>query len=71
MVLNSKEGCNSTVGIYPILSDLNTPHTSKLGWRYFEVNKIDKNELQIRTKGKGAKIAEKLNNFKKLEQPCS
>jgi hypothetical protein len=29
------------VGINPILSDLNTPPTSKLGWRYFEANKID------------------------------
>ena len=38
----------NTVGINPILSDLNTPQTLKLGWRYFEANKIDRNELQIR-----------------------
>ena len=59
------------MGIYPILSDLNTPHTSKLGWRYFEVNKIDKNELQIRKslqRGTGTKMAEKLNNFEKFEK---
>ena len=38
----------STVGINPVLSDLTTPRTSKLGKRYFEAHKIDKNELQIR-----------------------
>ena len=59
----------STVGINPILSDLNTPRTSKLAWRYFEANKIDKNELQIcknSQKGTGTKMAEKLNNFENL-----
>ena len=36
-----------------------------------EHNKIDRNELQIRTisqKGTGAKMAEKLNNFEKFER---
>ena len=64
----------------PQLSDLKGPGTSKLDWRYLEHNKIDRNELQIRTnsqKGTGTKIAEKLNNFEKFErkkvkfQPCS
>jgi hypothetical protein len=54
------------VGINPILSDLNTPQTSKLGWRYFEANKIDRNELQILqkfTKSHRKKtIVEKLKN---------
>ena len=57
------------MGIYPIQSDLNTLRTSKLGWRYFEVNKIDKNELQIRKssqRGTETKMAEKLNNFEKF-----
>ena len=72
--------CCSTVGINPRLSDLKGPGTSKLDWRYLEHNKIDRNELQIRTnsqKGTGTKIAEKLNNFEKFErkkvkfQPCS
>ena len=38
---------------------------------YFEHNKINRNELQIRTnsqKGTGTKIAEKLNNFEKIER---
>ena len=70
----------NTVGINPRLSDLKGPGTSKLDWRYLEHNKIDRNELQIRTnsqKGTGTKIAEKLNNFEKFErkkvkfQPCS
>ena len=46
------------MGINPILSNLNTPRTSKLGWRYIEANKIDRNELQIRKnsqKGTGTK----------------
>ena len=67
-----------TVGIK--LSDLNRPWTSKLGWRYFEANTIDRNELQIRKnsqKGTGTKMAQKLNSFEKFErkkikyQPCS
>ena len=55
----------STVGFDP-----RGPGTSKLDWRYLEHNKIDRNELQIRTnsqKGTGTKIAEKLNNFEKFE----
>jgi hypothetical protein len=39
-----------------------------------EHNKIDRNELQIRTnsqKGTGTKIAEKLNNFEKFERKKS
>jgi hypothetical protein len=56
----------TTVVINPILSDLNAPQTSKLGWRYFEANKIDRNELQIHKnlqKGTGAKMAEKIEQF--------
>ena len=57
------------MGINPRLSDLKGPGTSKLDWRYLD--KIDRNELQIRTnsqKGTGTKIAEKLNNFEKFER---
>ena len=53
------------------LSDLKGPGTSKLDWRYLEHNKIDRNELQIRTnsqKGTGTKMAEKLNNFTKFQR---
>jgi hypothetical protein len=60
-----------TVGINPRLIEPHTPRTSKLGWRYFEANKIDRNQLQIRTisqKGTGAKMAEKLNNFEKFHR---
>ena len=50
-----------------MLSDLNTPRTSKLGWMYyFEVNKNDKTELQIRKssqRGTETNMAEKLSNF--------
>ena len=69
----------NTAGINPRLIAPHTPRTSKFGWRYFEANKIDRNQLQIRTisqKGTGAKMAEKLNNFEKYEgkkvkfQPC-
>ena len=70
------------MGINPRLIDLKGPGTSKLDWRYLEHNKIDRNELQIRTnsqKGTETKMAEKLNNFEKFErkekeikfQPCS
>ena len=62
--------CTSTVGINPRLIDLKGPGTSKLDWRYLEHNKIDRNELQIRTnsqKGTGTKMAEKMNNFEKFE----
>ena len=51
----------STVGINPILSEPQGPGTSKLDWRYLEHNKIDRNELQIRTnsqKGTGTKMTE-------------
>ena len=74
------DSCDITVGINPRLSDLKGPGTSKLDWRYLVHNKIDRNELPIRTnseEGTGTKIAEKLNNFEKLErkkvkfQPCS
>ena len=47
--LSTKTGLSITVGINPTLSDPFTPRTSKLGWRYFEANKIDRNKLQIRT----------------------
>ena len=56
-------------GNQPTLSDLNTPRTSKLGWRYFEANKVGRNKLQIRKnlqKGTVTKMTEKI----KL-QPCS
>ncbi len=59
----------TTVGINQRVSDFKGPGTSKLDWRYLEHNKIDRNELQIRTnsqKGTGTKIAEKLNNFEKI-----
>ena len=59
------------MGINPKLSDLKGPGTSKLDWRYLEHNKMDRNELQIRTnsqKGTGIKIAEKWNNFEKIER---
>ena len=57
---------NSTVKDNPQLSDLKGPGTSKLDWRYFEHNKVDRNELQIRKnlhKGTGTKMTEKLNNL--------
>ena len=57
------------MGINPRLSALKGPGTSKLDWRYLKHNKIDRNELQIRTnsqKGTGTKIAENLNNFEKF-----
>ena len=47
--LLEKRVITSTVGINPTLSDPFTPRTSKLGWRYFEANEIDRNKLQIRT----------------------
>ena len=62
---------DSTVGINPTLSDLQGPGTSKLDWKYLEHNRIDKNELQIRTnsqKGTRRKMAEKLNNFENFER---
>ena len=76
----SKGHSASTVGINPRLNDLKGPGTSKLDRRYLDHDKIDRNELQIRTnsqKGTGTKIVEKLNNFEKFDrkiikfQPCS
>ena len=67
------------MGINPRVSDLKGSETSNLDWRYLYHNKIDRNELQIRTnsqKGTGTKMAEKLNNFEKFKrekvkiQPC-
>ena len=66
--------------VNPQLSDLKGPGTSKLNWRYFEHNKVDRNELQIRKnlhKGTGTKMTEKLNNFEKVDRkqnqihPCA
>jgi hypothetical protein len=45
-----------------------------LGWRYFQANKIDRNELQIgknSQKGTGTKMPEKMNNFEKFERKKS
>ena len=59
--LSNKNVSTSTVGINPRLSEPQGPGTSKLDWRYLEHNKIDRNELQIRTnsqKGTGTKMAE-------------
>ena len=48
----------------PQPSDLKGPGTSKLDWRYFEHNKVDRNELQVCKKShEGTKMAEKLNNL--------
>ena len=50
----------------PQLSDLKEPATSKLDWRYFEHNKVNRNELQIRKtlhKGTETKMTETLNNL--------
>ena len=67
------------MGINPRLSDLKSSETSNLDWMYLDHNKIDRYELQIHTnsqKDTGTKMAEKLNNFEKLErnkirfQPC-
>ena len=57
---------NNTVKDTPQLSDLKGPGTSKLDWRYFEYNKIDRNELQVRIylhKGTGTKMTDKLTNL--------
>ena len=61
-----KNACYSTVKNTPQLSDLKGPETSKLDWRYFEYNKIDRNELQVRIylhKGTGTKMTDKLTNL--------
>ena len=55
-----------TVETNPVLSDLKGLGTSKLDWRYFEYNKIDRNELQVRIylhKGTGTKMTDKLTNL--------
>ena len=68
------QSLHNTVEVNPKLSDLKRPGTSKLYCRYFEHNKVDKNELQIHKnlqKGTGSKIAEKLNNFEKFERKKS
>ena len=58
----------------PQLSDLKGPGYSKLDWRYFEHNKVDRNELQVRKtlhKGTGT-MTEKLNNLtEKMGHFCS
>ena len=55
-----------TVKDTPQLSDLKGPGTSKLDWRYFEYNRIDRNEPQVRIylhKGTGTKMTDKLTNL--------
>ena len=37
----------NTVKDNPQLSNLKEPGTSKLAWRYFEHNKVEKDELQV------------------------
>ena len=42
-----------------------------MDWRYFEHNKVDRNELQVRKnlqKVTGTKMAEKFNNFEKFDR---
>ena len=56
----------SNVKDKPQLSEPQGPGTPKLDWRYLDHNKIDRNELQVRTnsqKGTGTKMTEKLNNL--------
>ena len=57
----------STVGINPTLSDPFTSQTSKLGWRYFEANEVDRKK-NSRQKGTGTKMAE---NFEKKKNQIS
>ena len=62
----------TTVKDNPQLSEPQGPGTSKLDWRYFEHNKVDRNELQVRKnlhKGTGTKMAEKLNNLTEKNRP--
>ena len=54
----------STVGINPTLSDPFTSQTSKLGWRYFEANEVDRKK-NSRQKGTGTKMAENFERKKK------
>ena len=52
-------GLLDTVKDNPQLCEPQGPGTSKLDWRYFENNKIDRNELQVRKnlhKGTGTKM---------------
>ena len=59
----------------PQLSEPQGPGTSKLDWRYFENNKVDRNELQVRKnmhKGTGTKmtyffLSNSSKNFKKFQ----
>ena len=52
----------------PQLSEPQGPRTSKLDWRYFEHNKVDRNLH----KGTRTKMAEKLNNLtEKKDHFCS
>ena len=64
-----------TVKDTPQLSEPQGPGTSKLDWRYFEYNKTDRNELQVRIylhKGTGTKMTDKLNNLtEKMNHFCS
>ena len=60
----------STVGINPTLSDPFTSQTSKLGWRYFEANEVDRKK-NSRQKGTGTKMAENFERKKIKFQPCS
>ena len=52
----------------PQISEPQGPGPSKLDWRYFEHNKVYRNDLQVGKnlhKGTGTKMAEKLKNVKK------
>ena len=56
---SAEKGHYSTVKDNLQLSEPQEPGTSKLDWRYFERNKVDSNELQIRKnlhKGTGTKM---------------
>ena len=59
--------CQICIGYPPTSpSDLKGPETSKLDWKCFEHNKVDRNELQIRKnlhKGTGTKMTEKMGHF--------
>ena len=63
---------NQHSGNQPYTKWLQGTRDFKIGLEvYLEHNKIDRNELQIRTnsqKGTGTKMAEKLNNFEKFEK---
>ena len=60
----------TTVKDNPRLSELKGQGTSKLEWRYFEHNKVDRNELQVCKnlhKDTGTKMTEKLNNLTEIK----